>query len=313
LTAAEPLTQEIASLQNNVLAAQASVYQAAANRDRVLEGATDAQIQQAEAQVAAALAEERSIREQYDQIIRNKIGGPPEEQTRFALHAAEESLAAAQQALDEMTAGPMTAERQATEASVQAAMAQRDSVQSQLDMLLVGPRPEQVTIAQIGVEQARAAVHQAEANVAEAEVGVEQAQATVVQAEAALEAAQAALDKMTMYAPFDGIVASMDVELGQVLQPGVTVVVLADMSGWQVETTDLTELDVVSIAVGMPTSIGVDAIPNETLSGQITDIAAVAGQNRGDVTFRVLIALDETQELPLRWGMTAFVTVDLVN
>ncbi|MBN1319008.1 MAG: efflux RND transporter periplasmic adaptor subunit [Anaerolineales bacterium] len=313
LTASEPLTQEIASLQSNVRAAQATISQSAANRDLALSSPTQAQIQQAEAQVAAALAEERALREQYDQILRYKIGGPPEEQTRFSLHAAEESLAAAQQNLDEISAGPTAAERQVADAAIPVAVAQRDAVQAQLDLLLVGPRPEQIAIAQTGVEQAQAAVRQAEAKVGEAEVGVEQAQAAVDQAQATLDAAQAALSRMTLRAPFDGTIASLDVELGQVVQPGIPIIILANMSGWQVETTDLTELDVVSIAVGMPASVGIDAIPNETLPGHITDIAAVAGQNRGDVTYRVMIALDEHEELPLRWGMTAFITVELIN
>lgn len=311
LAASEPLTQEIASLQNNVRAAQATVSQAAANRDVALSSPTQAQIQEAEAQVAAALAEERSLREQYDQILRYKIGGPPEEQTRFALHAAEEALAAAQQNLDEISAGPTSAERQAAESAIPVAAAQRDAVQAQLDLLLAGPRPEQIAIAQAGVEQAQAAVRQAEANVAEAEVGVEQAQAAVTQAQAALDEAHTALGRMTLRAPFDGTIASLDIELGQVVQPGVPVIILADMSGWQVETTDLTELDVVSVALDQEASVGVDAIPNETLVGRVIDIAAVAGQNRGDVTYRVLVALDENKELPLRWGMTAFVTMQV--
>jgi len=101
------------------------------------------------------------------------------------------------------------------------------------------------------------------------------------------------------------------VELGQVVSPGVAVLTLADLSGWLVETTDLTELDVVAVAAGLPATVKIDAIPNETLTGKVTDIAAVSSLNRGDVTYSVTIALDEASDLPLRWGMTAFVTVDV--
>jgi hypothetical protein len=68
-------------------------------------------------------------------------------------------------------------------------------------------------------------------------------------------------------------------------------------------------LGVVSVAVGYPVQVAVDAFPNQTIPGTITDIARTASLFLGDVTYTVLIDLQPTN-LPLRWGMTTFVTVE---
>jgi len=311
LSAAEPLTQEIASLQANIATAEAAIAQAAAHRAVSVSGATGAQIQSAQAQVAAAAAEERVTQDQYDQLIRHDVGGTSEEQLRYALQASEAALAAAELSLAELAAGPTNAERWAASATVPVAEAQRDAAQAQLDLLLAGVRPEQIAIAQVGVERAEVSVAQAQAVVAEAEVARGQAAAAVTQAETALAAAQMALNKMTLRAPFGGTVAKLDVKLGQVVSPGFPIIVLADQSGWLVETTDLTELDVVALRVGGPAIVRIDALPDETFSGRVTDIAAVSTLNRGDVTYVATIALDENLDLPLRWGMTVLVTVQV--
>ena len=121
-------------------------------------------------------------------------------------------------------------------------------------------------------------------------------------------AARAALDKMTLTAPFAGIVASLPQKVGEVATAGFPVVTLADFSEWHIETTDLTELSVVSIKVGDIVDVTIDAFPGETLRGRITDIAATSIITRGDVTYTVTITLDNV-DLPLRWGMTAVVDI----
>ncbi len=106
------------------------------------------------------------------------------------------------------------------------------------------------------------------------------------------------------------MVADVSVELGELVSPGVPVAVLGDLGEWMVETTDLTELDVVLVEIGQPVIVRVDAIPNEKLTGEVMDIATVSTLTRGDVTYSVQIRLDETT-LPLRWGMTVFVDIDV--
>lgn len=309
LVQADPLPQEIAAAESSITTAEAGIDQASANRAVTVE-IPDSSIRAAEAQVAAAMAEQRVIQDNYDNLIKYGVGGTPEEQTRFALNASVASVNAAQASLDELNAGATSAQWWAANSSVSVATAQRDSATVQLDLLLAGAKPEQVTVSEVGVSQAEAAVAQAEVAIQQAETAVTQAEAGVLQAQATLEAAESTLDKMVLTAPFDGAIANVSVEEGEVVSPGLPIVTLADFSEWSVETTDLTELDVVAVAIGYPVDVRVDAIPGEVLKGTVTDIDTVSTLTRGDVTYAVTIRLDDGGDLPLRWGMTVFVDVD---
>lgn len=136
-------------------------------------------------------------------------------------------------------------------------------------------------------------------------------EARIANAEAQLAAAQAALDNLQLLAPFDGIVSVLNINQNEWVAPGQPVLVLADLNRLQVETTDLGEIDVARIRVGFPVMISFDAFPDLQLSGVITSIAPKANLGAG-VNYTVVVSLDE---LPpeLRWGMTAFVDIDLEN
>jgi HlyD family secretion protein len=161
------------------------------------------------------------------------------------------------------------------------------------------------------VEQAETAVTQAQVSVTQAEAAVAQAQAGVTQAQAGVAAAQNVLNRATLMAPFSGTVADVTVEVGEIVAVSQPIVTLADLSNWQVETTDLTELDIVNVKTGLPVDINVDALPDDVLHGTVSDIATVSSLTRGDVTYKVTIDLDEAAQFPLRWGMTVFVDVDV--
>lgn len=310
LVESDPLPEEVAVAEAQVAAAQAGISQAAGSRDGQLR-IDPASVSEAEARVAAALAQRDVLQQQYDNLIENEILGQPEEETRLQLQAAQANVAAAQTALDLLNAGATGAQQRTANAAVSVAAAQRDTAVAQLERLQAGPRPAQIRQAEVQVAQARAGLAQAEVALIEAEAAIMQAETAVTQAEAALTAAQNALNRMTLRAPFAATVADVSPRLGEMMTPGVPVVVLADMSGWRVKTTDLTELSVVSVGVGLPVEISVDALPNTNLSGTVTDIATVSQLVRGDVVYEVTIELDAAQAeaLPLRWGMTVFVNV----
>jgi len=144
----------------------------------------------------------------------------------------------------------------------------------------------------------------------EAAAGVAQAEAGVIAAQSAVDAAHAALARMTLVAPFAGTVAQIDVEVGELVAPGVAIARLGSAGGWAVETTDLVELDVAAVAEGRPVAVTLDALPNETLRGTVIDVGRVPETVRGDVVYPVRIALDDYPDLPLRWGMTAVVEME---
>ncbi|MBL8094160.1 MAG: efflux RND transporter periplasmic adaptor subunit [Anaerolineales bacterium] len=167
---------------------------------------------------------------------------------------------------------------------------------------------------QAAVDQAQGAVDAARAQRDLLPDDAEQAQkdladAQVTQAEAALVLAQATLEQAELRAPFAGTITTVDTELGEVASPGLPVVVLADLSQWQVETLDLSEEDVLALHVGQRAEVRLPALEGQVLRGRIARIDLGASQYQGNVTYNVHVDLDSA-DAPLSWGMTAFVEVD---
>jgi HlyD family secretion protein len=132
------------------------------------------------------------------------------------------------------------------------------------------------------------------------------AQARLTAAEAALASAQAAVDGLQLKATLDGTVIDLALQHGQRVTAGLAVITVADLSGWVVETDNLTEVDVVNVAVGQPVEIVLDALPQVSLTGEVTHINARFEEKRGDITYTVTVALTSSDP-NMRWGMTAAV------
>lgn len=129
------------------------------------------------------------------------------------------------------------------------------------------------------------------------------AQARVVNAEAQVAAAQAALDRFDLKAPFDGVVVDLQADLQQTVGPDSWVVLLADTSRWTIDTTDLTELEVVKISLGDTVTLKADALPDQVVNGTVAEISSAPKLQGGDVLYTVRISPAETN-LSWRWGMT---------
>ncbi|MCE9646144.1 MAG: HlyD family secretion protein [Chloroflexi bacterium] len=126
-------------------------------------------------------------------------------------------------------------------------------------------------------------------------------------ARANLEAAKDALSSYVLTAPFDGIVAEVNVKVGEQVGTDTRAVSVADFSSWIVETTDVTELEVVKLSAGQKVSLVPDALPGLTLKGTITDISQAYTQQGGDILYTVKVRI-ENPDPALRWGMTVEAT-----
>ncbi len=272
--------EEIAAAEAAWRAAQAQVSAAAADRDQLTGGATDATIAAAQAQLASALVEQKLAQDTLDKLP-DFVHGTPEEQLRYRVNAANKAVDAAQKAVAEATSGA-TQQVKAAQSNVAATIAQRDIAQARLDQLKNGATQAQIDAAKAGVAQV----------------------------EAALETARAALNEATLKAPFDGTIALINVDAGQVIGPGLVVASIADLQSWEVETDDLGEVDVVNVQPGQAVSITLDALPGLTLSGTVTSVTPRSVTKRGDVTYTVKIKI-ENPDPRLRWGMTAQVDIKL--
>jgi HlyD family secretion protein len=138
---------------------------------------------------------------------------------------------------------------------------------------------------------------------------IQQAESRVKQSQFAVEVAKASLAQGTLLAPFAGTVVKVDTAPGEYVQPGQVVIDIANLDNLQIETTDLSELDVATVKVGQPASVYVEALDKE-FPGVVTAISPISDTLGGDVVFKVTIKLDE-QPQGLLWGMSADVTINV--
>ncbi|MEW6083684.1 MAG: efflux RND transporter periplasmic adaptor subunit [Chloroflexota bacterium] len=136
---------------------------------------------------------------------------------------------------------------------------------------------------------------------------IEIADIQVRQAQAALEIAQAALAQTVLAAPYDGVIASVDVAQGEFIQQGQVALTLATLNNLHVETTDLSERDIMKVSVGDSANVFVEAL-NQNIEGKVIAVSPIADSVGGDVVFKVTIELDEQLD-GLLWGMTAEVNI----
>lgn len=126
-------------------------------------------------------------------------------------------------------------------------------------------------------------------------------------AKADLDAARDGLSNYVITAPFDGVVADVNVKVGDQVGVETRAVSIANFTSWVVETTDITELEVVNLSVGQNVTLVPDALPDLTLNGTITEISQAYVQQGGDILYTVRIALKDGDPR-LKWGMTLEVT-----
>jgi HlyD family secretion protein len=208
--------------------------------------------------------------------------------------------------------------------------------------LLARIRPDfyeaQVQQAEAGVAQARAAMKQREADLLRAEAeykrqqslfarnaisasdfdaarsqyevakaALEAALHAVASAEAQLREAREQLAKTVIYAPMSGIISKLDVELGERVvgtsqMAGTEMMRIARLEQMEIEV-DVNENDVVNISIGDTAAIHIDAYPERTFRGIVTQIANSArisnpGTQEQVTNFPVKVRILGTVALP---------------
>jgi len=138
------------------------------------------------------------------------------------------------------------------------------------------------------------------------------------QAEAAVNQATESLSKTTIYAPMDGIISSLDVELGQRVLgtsqfQGTNVMTVADLSRMEARI-NVGENDIVTIALGDTGRIEVDALPDRKLTGIVYQIGNTAkttglGSQEEVTNFEVRVRIID-KDVVLRPGMSMTGTIE---
>lgn len=151
----------------------------------------------------------------------------------------------------------------------------------------------------------------AKADVDAAEAVVDQRKADLMQANAQLRSARLDLDHTTIHSPIEGVVISRAVDVGQTvaasLQAPELFVIANDLTQMQVETR-IDEADIGRIRPGLPVKFTVDAFPDVTFEGTVSQVRLEPITDQNVVTYTTVMRT-RNDDLRLRPGMTANVTV----
>lgn len=131
---------------------------------------------------------------------------------------------------------------------------------------------------------------------------------------------RADLDKSYVTSPIAGVVTRLNVEEGEVAvigtmnQPGTVLLTIADLSIMEAEI-EVDETDVISLALDQVAEVSVDAIPDTSFTGRVTEIGNSPivkgiGTSQEATDFKVVVTLDNPPA-SLRPGLTA--TADITT
>lgn len=144
--------------------------------------------------------------------------------------------------------------------------------------------------------------------VAVAEQSLELAKLRVEQARQSLEYAQKQLDEATITAPFDGVIAKIYAEEGDVIPPPTmasqAIIHLVDLTTMELNV-EVDEIDIPDVKVGQRAIIDVDALPEVEFEGEVTFVSSLAEEEAGVVLYEVKIAFNVPEGSGLRVGMSA--------
>lgn len=144
-----------------------------------------------------------------------------------------------------------------------------------------------------------------------ARLSLQQAENTVAERQESLKTAQTNLGYATITSPIDGVILSKSVEEGQTVASNYSTptlfTVVQDMTAMRV-IANVDEADIGEVKEGQRVTYTVDAYPDETFEGTVTQVRNEATTDNNVVTYEVVISAPNP-DLKLKPGLTANVTI----
>jgi HlyD family secretion protein len=218
---------------------------------------------------------------------------------RSAVQRSEASMNAARSQADQLTA--------ALESARVAVKTSEDSLQRQQDLWKRGLTTKET------LDRAEADVKMRQSDLRSQEQAIRTQQMRLQQETASLESARYDLSKVRIESPIKGIVTKRNIEEGETVvigtmnNAGTVLLTIADMSIIEAEV-EVDETDIPSVKFGQVAKITIDAIPDKTFTGKVTEIGnspiTTTGTAASQATnFKVVVTLDT--EIPeVRPGFT---------
>ncbi len=163
---------------------------------------------------------------------------------------------------------------------------------------------------------------QAETSFQVAQANYESSQFLTKQQIAVLEQERDILRKTLITSPIDGTIVALNAEVGEIVMigtmnnPGTVIMTVADLSTIEVEV-EVDETDVAKLHLGQPARIAVDAFPDTTFTGEVSEIGNAAQSSGSSLSDRVtnfLVKILLTDDVPgIKPGMTATADIEVAR
>lgn len=166
---------------------------------------------------------------------------------------------------------------------------------------------------QLQIDKAKLAVDKAENDLEQARNNVDIAENNLDKVMTELERIKDEMEKGVLLAPFDGIIASVNVEVGDILSSlsYATTAAFEIIDPTRMELkADVDEIDIPDVQEGQRIIIEVDALPDVQFEGEVTFISPLPKVESGLVRYSVTVRFDVPEGSKLRAGMSA--TADIV-
>lgn len=272
-------TQEISQ-------AQAAVENAKARLQQLLDGSRPQEIQSAKAGVDQALADMEKKKADMDR----------------AKKLYQDKYIAAQ-------------DWDAAKTAYDMAVANYKKAQENYDLVVEGPRKEEIAAGRAQLEQSQAALrltktHRIQIDVLKKELATAQGQ--VKEAASALEVIQTQIEYSNLYAPTSGVVLVKNAEPGEFVVPGGAVVTLGQIEKPWLKAF-INESDLGRVKLGQKVSVTTDTYPAKEYPGKVTFISSEAeftpknvqtAKERVKLVYRIKVGLENPQN-ELKPGMPA--------
>jgi len=138
--------------------------------------------------------------------------------------------------------------------------------------------------------------------------GIRSKELSLEQKESALSDAKENLAECSIYAPFDGIIAEVNVKKDDSVSTGTVLATL--ITSEKIAEISLNEVDAAKVKVGQKVTLIFDALSEVSISGKVLEVDSIGTASQGVVSYGVKIGFD-TQDERVKPGMS--VTADIIT
>ena len=277
----------------------ASVYvsegQKVAKGDRVAALSTDS-LELAVSQALVALSQTQAALMNADvgvnsaqQVLDAALGRPTYVEVETAQTDVDEAKSYLQYVTSNMANAP-TEQQQTWATALFYAHAKLAAAEAKLNALITNYDTEEIALKRLQVEAAKKSRQLAEQS--------------MKYAQDVLDLTNKQLDEATIDAPFDGVVARLNIKERDSVSPAVVAAEIVDPSEMQLDV-QVDEIDVVDVQLGQQANIEVDALPGKTIVGSVASISLLPAPQSGVVVYDARISFKVPTGGSLRPGMSA--------